>query len=114
IFAMAHQVIGIPIHSDALEHQLKDELRRIFNSMEQARKIEVFCSPHDEEYVHSLTQGLSLKHVIIQTKADILPGEYQVFTHNQKVVRQFKKSLLELQDKLTIEQWGRDQLHSTT
>lgn len=110
VFAIAEQVIGIPVHKKELEEQISRELRSIFKSMQDAQKIELWCSRTDLQYVESLTIDLSLSNIVIETDGELLPGEYRVETNQRKVVRDFKKSLNELMGQLPIEQWGKSEL----
>lgn len=112
IFSMAEQVIGIPVHQAKLEEQLKLELEKIFKSMDEAQKIELWCSRKDQQHIANLTAEMNLKKVFITADAELNPGEYRIETNNRKVVRDFKKSLIELQDQLTIEHWGKDEIRT--
>lgn len=112
VFSIAEQVIGIPVHKKELEDQVKSELERIFKSMDESQKIEIWCSRSDLQYVQSLSADLNLKKIIIETDPELKPGEYRVETNQRKVIRNFKKSLSEMMDQLTIEHWGKSELHS--
>lgn len=112
IFSIAEQVIGIPIYHAKLEEKLKAELEKIFKSMDEAQKIELWCSPNDQQHIASLTAEMNLQKVFISADAELNPGEYRIETNNRKVVRDFKKSLTELQDQLTIEHWGKEEVRT--
>lgn len=112
IFSMAEQVIGIPVHQPKLEEQLKNELEKIFKSMDEAQKIELWCSPKDQQHIANLTTEMNLQKVFITPDSELNPGEYRIETNNRKVVRDFKKSLVALQDQLTIEHWGKEEINA--
>jgi flagellar biosynthesis/type III secretory pathway protein FliH len=112
VFTMAEQVIGIPVHHSKLEEQLKNELQKIFKSMDEAQKIELWCSPNDQQHIANLTTEMNLQKIYITADPELNPGEYRIETNNRKVIRDFKKSLSELQDQLTIEHWGKEEIRS--
>lgn len=110
IFSIAQQVIGIPVHNEALENQIKLELGKVLHEMDSVQKITIHCSEHDFSNVQRLCADVKLEKVHVQASTELNPGEFQVFTDQRKVIRSFKKSLLELQEKLTIERWGNEEL----
>lgn len=72
IFSIAEQVIGIPIYHAKLEEKLKAELEKIFKSMDEAQKIELWCSPNDQQHIASLTANFEASTTLVCTELPVV------------------------------------------
>ena len=110
VFDLAEKVIEVPVRTEALEAKLNDEIGRALKSINESAKVHITVSGYDYDVVKPLVESTAGKHAItIDYDDNLRTGEYRIETTEEAVISNYRKSLKEIRDNLSLDEWGKEQ-----
>ncbi|TVQ12157.1 MAG: hypothetical protein EA364_09225 [Balneolaceae bacterium] len=110
IFDLAEKVMEIPVESDMLRMKVAQELDGLLQQLDITSRIRLQVSTEDYEHIFSMIQETHHSDKLsIQMLDDLNPGEYQLDTDQEKVVKDFREILKDYRQQLLSNDWGKEQ-----
>lgn len=104
VFDVAEQIIGLPVKSEALKEKVATEIRKILTAIEKDIQVNVVVAATDYGFIVRALKDLpNAEHIEITSTESLNPGEYSIDTHNERIVKSFKKMLDDFREKLALE-----------
>jgi len=103
VFEVAEAVIGVPNRSAELKKHLENELVPLLEALDKASQPVLWVSEDDYQFVDHLVEQYSAKSgLMLRVGNTCKPGEYQLESNRQKVVRDYKMLLNDFRDSLML------------
>jgi flagellar biosynthesis/type III secretory pathway protein FliH len=106
IFDVAEAVIGVPNRSAELKKHLENEIVPLLEALDKAAQPVLWVSEDDFQFVDHLVEQYAAKSgIMLRVGNNCKPGEYQLESNRQKVVRDFKMLLDDFRESLILPQF---------
>ncbi|MDI6401984.1 FliH/SctL family protein [Balneolaceae bacterium ANBcel3] len=105
VFDIAEKILGIPVTNGAMRNKLEEELSILFQQIEKESRPVLWVSAEDFDFVESLQEKYAEKTgVVLRIGKQCNPGEFQLETNQEKVVRDFRQMLHDFKESLILPQ----------
>ncbi|MEX2657559.1 MAG: hypothetical protein WD272_08605 [Balneolales bacterium] len=103
VFDISEAILGIPIKNGALRSRLEKDLSTLFQELDASSKPVLWISAEDYEFIEKLHRQYAEKTgVVIRVSDRCNPGEYQLETNREKIVRDFRNMLNDFKESLIL------------
>jgi flagellar biosynthesis/type III secretory pathway protein FliH len=105
VFDVVEKIIGLPVKSETLKENVATEVREILSSIEKEVQINVMVAATDYGFIVRALKDLpNSEHIEISSSESLNTGEYSIDTHNERIVKSFKKMLKDFREKVALEE----------
>jgi len=102
-FEIAEAVVGVPLKSPEIKQRLETELMPMIQELDSTTQPVLWVAREDFEFVESLVEEYGGRSgVILRVGSTCKPGEYQLETNKEKVVRDYKIILNDFRESLNL------------
>lgn len=102
-FEIAEAVVGVPLKLPEIKKRLENELLAMVQELDSISQPVLWVSREDFEFVESLVEEYGGRSgIILRVGSTCKPGEYQLETNKEKVVRDYKVILNDFRESLTL------------
>lgn len=106
VFDIAESILGIPVENPAIRDQLDTELGELLQKVDKETRPRLLVSERDYEYVLKLKdRHCPNSTVSIRASDRCNPGEFELDTDRETMVRNFQTMLRDFADNLTLPSW---------
>jgi len=103
VFEISESILGIPITNGSMRNKLEEELRTLLQEMDKKTRPVLWVSNDDFELVESLREEFAdTTGVVVRVSKHCNPGEFQLETSREKVVRDFRQMLKDFKESLIL------------
>lgn len=103
VFDLSEKILGVPVTNGTMRNQLEEELRALLQEMDRATRPVLWVSQEDYDLVESLQKEYAdTTGIVIRVSNHCNPGEFQLETNREKVVRDFRQMLKDFKDSLIL------------
>lgn len=105
VFDISEAILGVPITNGSMRNKLEEELGALFQEMDNKSRPVLWVSAEDYEFVESLQKEYAESScVVLRVSKHCNPGEFQLETNREKVVRDFQQMLKDFKESLILPQ----------
>lgn len=103
VFDITEAILEMPVTNGTMRNKLETELSELMQDIDEKSKPVLWVSADDYELAESLIKeyGESTG-IILRTGKYCKPGEYQLETNREKIVRDFKQMLYDFKESLIL------------
>lgn len=106
VFDITESILGIPVENPAIRDQLENELGELLQKVDTQTRPRLLVSESDYEYVLKLKDRHCPNSTIsIRASERCNPGEFELDTDRETMVRNFRTMLRDFADNLTLPSW---------
>ncbi len=103
VFDLCEAILGIPVVNGAMRNKLEEELRGLFQEIDKKSRPVLWVSAEDYDMVDALQKEFAeTTGVVIRVSKYCKPGEYQLETNREKIVREFRLVLEDFKESLIL------------
>lgn len=105
VFDLAETILEVPVTNGTMRNKLETELHELLQDIEKETRPVLWVSHDDFEMVESLVAEYEgSTGVIVRVGKNCKPGEYQIETSRERIVRDFRQMLGDFKDSLILPQ----------
>lgn len=102
-FEIAEAVVGVPLKLPEIKQRLEGELLAMIQELDSITQPVLWVSREDFDFVQSLVEEYGGRSgIILRVGSTCKPGEYQLETNKEKVIRDYKVILGDFRESLTL------------
>jgi len=106
VFDIAEAILAIPVENPSIREQLDEELGALLQKVDEETKPVLLVSGSDYEYVRRLKEKHSPNTTVnIRVSDRCNPGEFELDTERETVLRNFRTMLRDFADNLALPTW---------
>lgn len=103
VFDISEAILGMPVTNGTMRNRLEEELSTLFQQLDKKTRPVLWVSAEDFEFIESLEkQYADSTGVVVRISERCNPGEYQLETNREKVVRDFRQMLHDFKESLIL------------
>jgi flagellar biosynthesis/type III secretory pathway protein FliH len=103
VFEIAEAILAVPITNGTMRNKLEEELTALFQELDTKTRPVLWVSADDYDFVESLIKKLGdSTGITIRMSKHCNPGEYQLETNREKIVRDFRQMLNDFKESLIL------------
>ncbi len=103
VFEICENILGIPVTNGSMRNKLEEEVSTLFQELDKSSRPVLWVSAEDFDLVESLQKEYAdSSGVVIRVSKHCNPGEYQLETNREKVVRDFRQMLEDFKQSLIL------------
>lgn len=104
VFDITEKILGLPVKSEKLGKQVTEEIQKLVSSFDRDIQVKLVVSASDYGFIVRALKELPNSERIQLTKSNELSvGEYTVDTSNERIVKNFRKMLLDFREEVALE-----------
>ncbi len=105
VFDLAEAILEVPVTNGTMRNKLERELHELLQDLEKDSRPVLWVSREDHDMVASLvTEYEGSTGVMVRVGNTCKPGEYQLETSRERIVRDFREILKDFKDSLILPQ----------
>lgn len=105
VFDLAEAILEVPVTNGTMRNKLEKELHELLQDLEKDSRPVLWVSREDHDMVASLiTEYEGSTGVMVRVGNTCKPGEYQLETSRERIVRDFREILKDFKDSLILPQ----------
>lgn len=105
VFDITEKILGLPVKSEKLRNQVTKEVKKMISSFDRNIQVKLVVASSDYEFVLQALEELPNPERIQLSKSESLStGEYTVDTSNERIVKKFRKMLLDFREEVALEE----------
>lgn len=103
IFDICEKILGVPVQNETVRKHLEEELCDIVQKIEKSAQPVLWVSEADFAYVVDLVERFAGDTgIVVHATPKCLPGEYQLESNREKIVRNYRLMLRDFSDTLML------------
>lgn len=106
VFDITEKILGLPLKSEKLGKEVTEEVGKLLLSFDRDIHVKLIVSSSDYGFmVRALKDLPNAERVQLSKSDELSTGEYTVDTENERIVKNFKKMLLDFRDEVALEEF---------
>lgn len=106
VFDITEKIMGLPVKSEKLREQVTKEVKKLVSSFDRNIQVKLVVASSDYEFVSQALKELPNPERVQLSKSEKLSaGEYTVDTPNERIVKNFRKMLLDFREEVALEEF---------
>ncbi|MDG5766749.1 FliH/SctL family protein [Balneolales bacterium ANBcel1] len=103
VFDISEAILGVPITNGTMRNKLEEDLRLLLQELDRKARPVLWVSSEDFDLVESLqNEYAEATGVVVRVSSHCNPGEFQLETNREKVVRDFRQMLHDFKESLIL------------
>lgn len=106
VFEITEAILEIPVENPAIRTKLEEEIAPLLHKIDDSSKSVLWVSESDFSYIEKLVNEYTPENpVTIRVSKECNPGEFELETSRETIVRSYEKMLGDFKDSLALPSW---------